>query len=130
MSLVIRTTNVSKGTCNGLKAALNSGDEDALQRLVDPACNRAGRKHVISKPEDQLVKSRLNYAASRGFAFNVDELRSTVGRIASGGRSGYTNKAGLPSTDARRSRRARNRDMTYRASENKTASKIAEDRGA
>lgn len=124
---VIRNSGISRGTCYRIKNALDN-DDKALSRLMDPSKNRAGRPAVITKEEDQVAKSRLLFAASRGFAYNRDELRGAFAQITTDGRQGYRTSTGAPSDDTMRSWRAHNRDMTYRAAQNKTASKIQVDR--
>lgn len=120
---VVRLTEISRGTAGRLQNCLKTRDYDKLSRFLDPA-NRAGGRPVIKPEEDKIIKQRIRYAASRGFAINHSTLRSIMERIANDGRDGFQTKNKLPSAEAVRSWRTQNRDITYRTAENKEQAKL------
>lgn len=127
VSKAVRDSGISPGTANRIKDALDSENTETLNRLMDPASNRAGRRPVISKVEVNLLKQRMTFAANRGFAMDKNTVKTLMAKISADGRSGFRTPSGIPSEDAVRAWRVRNRDMTYRAVENKrTASLVAE----
>eukprot|EP00171_Calliarthron_tuberculosum_P021856 IDg21856t1 len=103
----IRLTGVRKSTCYKLKKAITTNNSVALKQLVDVAHNRAGRRPVISDEENLLIAGRIRYAASRGFAFDIDTLKSVMAQVAADGREGFRTVSGVPSDDAVRAWRAR-----------------------
>lgn len=127
VAAIVRKTGVRRDTADRIKFSFESGNKEALDKLLDPASNRAGRRCVLSKVEDNLIKERMTYAANRGFAFAKSTLKSVMAQVSADGRTGFRTANGIPSEDTVRSWRARNRDVTYRVAENKrTASLVAE----
>lgn len=127
VSKAVRDSGISRGTADRISNALKSNDTEALSKLMDPESNRAGRRAVLSKVEDNLLKQRMTYAANRGFALDKNTVKSLMAQISTDGRVGFQTRSGIPSDDTLRAWRARNRDVTYRVAENKrTASLVAE----
>lgn len=124
----MRASGVKKMTCRRLHKAVKYQDDESLSKLLNPANNRAGRRRVIAKDESEMIKERIRFAASRGFAFDVDTLKGVMGEIASDGRPGFRTTNGTPSDAAIRHWRATNRDTTYRKAENKTTAKLNAER--
>eukprot|EP00171_Calliarthron_tuberculosum_P003170 IDg3170t1 len=123
----VRKSGISRTTGDRINAALKAGDEARLRQLLNPAGNRAGRRSVLTQDENEMLKDRITYTASRGFAFDAPILKKTMADIASDGRKGFRSESGTPSDDSLRYWRACNRDITFRTAENKrSASLIAE----
>lgn len=104
-----------------MKELLRDKDDCTLQKILDPSKHRAGRKRVISKEEETMIVQRLMHVANRGFPVGPAVLKSIMARIAADGRTGFPNV--IPSDEAIRNFRARHREITYRAHENKDLSK-------
>lgn len=56
----------------------------ALEKLLNPAENRAGRCTVLSNTENELLKQHIKYAARRRFALDHSQLHPSMERIANG----------------------------------------------
>ena len=119
---VSSTCSLSIDTVVRIKKALTDKNNAYLGRLLNPASNRAGRKSVITPGEDALIKERMNFIASKGFAMDLPTIRIVMASIAADGRKRF--KSGIPSAAVIRSFRARNRDITFRNSENKENAKL------
>eukprot|EP00171_Calliarthron_tuberculosum_P002548 IDg2548t1 len=113
---------LSIGTVMRIKKAISAKGITALEKLLNPAANRAGRKCVVTVEEETLIKQRMIFIATRGFAMDVTTLRSVLASIAADGRKGFAN--GIPSDSVVRSFRTRNRDITFRNTENKENAKL------
>lgn len=55
----VRASGAKRITCQRLNTALKTKNEEALSKLLDRENNRAGRRHVISKPENEMIKERI-----------------------------------------------------------------------
>lgn len=79
-----------------VKHFLDSRNGERLKALLNPAENRAGRRHVVAKDEDTLVKQLIRYAARRGFALTFTAVRKAFvfGTIRRGGASSLRTCAG------------------------------------
>ena len=62
----VRSSGVSRATCNRIYTAMKRGDKESLHRLLNQLNNRTGRQPVIKKDEEELIKQRLRLAACRG----------------------------------------------------------------
>ena len=103
---------------------MKRGDKELLDRLLYLLNNRAGRRPVIKKDEDKLIKQRLIFAASRGFALDLPAMKHILVHIAADGPPGFRTVSGLPNDHAMQAWRARNRDITYKKAENETFTNI------
>ena len=83
-----------------------------LQKLLDSENNHTGRKTVLSQCEEKLVVERTFHAAEHGFAVDNSTMSTVNTCIAADRNVKFTR--GLPSVDAIRSFRARNRSLSYR----------------
>lgn len=101
---------------------MQKNDTQAIQKLLD-VNTKAGAKHVLTDEEERIVVQRLLFVASRGAAIGYNALRSMMAKVASDGRKGFAND--LPSDAAIRSFRARHRELTFRAQENKEIANIS-----
>ena len=119
--LISSATGVSKSVVGRLKLAHERNDEKLLKKILS-AVQKAGRKPVLSADEEEVLKREIKDASSRGFAIDIDKMRQIMFRIACDGRKGW--KSAIQSDDAIRSFRTRNRDITYRKSENKEYAKL------
>lgn len=70
-----------------------------------------------------MIADRINYAAVRGFSFDIDYLRHIIRRIADGGRVGWSND--VPRSEALRSFQARHSELSFKNHERKDAAKLA-----
>ncbi len=118
-----RVSRISCTTGDRIYAAMR-GDDGNLQKLLDPAKNRAGRLTFISKDESELIKHRIRFAASRGFAFDHATLKGVMAQIASDGRKGFKTATGAPSDDPFADGGARNRRYHISCSRNKESGEI------
>ena len=118
-----RETGVSRTTATRIKRAYESSEKVALKKLLDPEGNHAGRKTVLSADEEHLVVQRTIHAAQRGFAVDNTVMSTVHAKIAADRCAKYANV--LPSPDAIRSFRARNRSLAYRVAENVTTARLA-----
>ena len=125
---VSRITDVSRSTCDRIKNAMDSNDEENLGKLLNPKENRAGRRCVITSEEDDMIRKQIDYAASRGFAWEKEDLKRAMTQISRDGRAGFRTKTKSASDDAVRAWRARNRETTYRYAENKSVAKLRAER--
>ena len=73
-----------------------------------------------------MVKSRMFFASTRGFAATVEDLKAVMHEISRDGRPDVP--AGFPSSDTIRVWRAKNRDITLRGFENKDRSEVLSER--
>jgi len=97
-------------------------DPEALNRLLHPAANRAGRRPSLDPSEELLILQRLKVTAERGFATDASTLKAIIASVvAKKGIRGIKN--GIPSDDYIRSFRARNRDITFRNYEKRELAK-------
>lgn len=69
-----------------------------------------------------MIVERLIFAASRGFAVDLEGFKTIMVRVAAGVRAGW--KHGVPSDNAVRSLGTRHRDITFKKSENKEYAKL------
>lgn len=107
-----------------IKKALDTNDETALHLLLNPAENPPGRTTILSATCEKTICDRLEYAASRGFAHDVLQLRQIAGQVAT--ETGTPFQNGIPSHDWVRSFRARHRNqVTIQALQDKEVAKLA-----
>ena len=109
-----------------MKFAIESGNENEIEKPLSPADNRAEKRPLLSAIENKMVKSRVVFASTRGFAATVEDLKAVMHEIARDGRPDVP--AGFPSSDTIRAWRAKNRDITLRGFESKDRSKIPSER--
>lgn len=76
----------------------------------------------------ESILKRMNYAASRSFAYSDATLKYDMSRIVSDGLPGYRTSICMYSSENGRRLRAWNRGITYRTSENNSVSKITAER--
>lgn len=112
-------TGVSRATCDRLKHALQDGDSDTLQKLMDPVTFHPGRPSVLSDAESILLATQMKDAAKRGYPVDLESVRRAMKRIANDGRQGFSTADGLPSTDFVRTWRSRHRELTFTAGEDR-----------
>lgn len=115
-------TGIPRATFYRIKRAMRAEDNEGLARLLSPADNRAGKTRVLTDEEETMIYNRIIFAATCGFAADSLDLKGLMSRIAADGRANYYQ--GFPSNDVIRSFRARNRNITYRSSENKDVVKL------
>lgn len=118
-----KEAGISASTAQRLANAARQSDKVSLEKLLDPITHHAGRKTVLSEAEQELVVSKAFQAARSGMAIDNNMMRNVQSLIANDGRKGF--KKGMPSDDALRSFRARNRALTMRKSENVLPVKLA-----
>lgn len=104
-----------------LKSLLDTDNTEQLNAMPSTK-ERRGWKPAISDSESTMVNERLKFAASRGFAVDIDIFWNALSSIAAGSRKGWKNV--MPSDDAIRSYRARNCDISYIRHCNKEAAKL------
>jgi len=108
---IAHLTGAPKSAVVDIKRKMEDQDERGLRKLISPKRSEAQR--VLKAEEDGMIVSHFLWAARRGFALEVDQVKSIMGRIANDGRgNNYMN--GVPSDDAIRSFRARHPSPTYR----------------
>ena len=95
-----------------------------MKSLLDPLHDSPDRRLFIRKDEEKLIRQRFSFAASHGFSLDVHAMRNIKAQIASNGRKGFKTEFRVPSDDATRPCRVRNRDVTYRTAGNKSVSKF------
>lgn len=116
-------TGVPKSTVQELKECIKKGDNDRLQKLLDPESFRPGKPSVIAKVEEYMLVERMKFAGRRGFSFDTGDLRSMLSRIGSDGMKTWVN--GVPCADTLRSFRALHPELEFRTYERKDAAKLA-----
>ena len=116
-------TGVSGSTATRIKKAYQSSNTQELKTLLNTEDNYAGRKPVLSPHEEPLVVSRALHAARHGFAVENDVMSTVHAKMSADRCARYAN--GLPSSDAIRSFRARNRSLAYRVAENVSSARLA-----
>lgn len=113
-------------TCHRLKSFYMSGNGSKIKQLLDPGRFRAGGKPHLSPEQENIISERLIFAGRRGFASDVNDLRSLMAQTA--GLSGRPYKNGLPSSDTIRLFRAKHREFSLRNYECKDLAKIKGER--
>lgn len=83
---VSEITGVPKSTIGELAACLRTDDSEKLKRLLNPIEHSVGQQSILSNVEEEMIVDRVNFAASRGFSMNHEDLKRTMARIASDGR--------------------------------------------
>ncbi len=119
---IAKRTDVDRRTVGRLRDAFISGDDACLEKLLNPADNRAGRRFTLTEVERKMVIERIVYAARRGFAMTADTLRDVMGRIAADGQRRF--EGNRPSMETMRRFRSAHRCITFRKVENKDYSKL------
>ena len=122
ISKVTHETGLSASTAYRLKNSHDSGNEEKLKKLLDAKNNHRGRKPVLSPYEERMIVDKAVFASRHGFAVDNNVMMTLQAQIASDGRKTYTKK--LPSPDAIRRFRARNRDLKFRVAENVSAARL------
>lgn len=107
-------SSVSYGTCCRIDRSNRSGDMDTTNRLLEPETNCAGpRPHLTNEQEAMISASAcLFFASRRGFAADVDDLKSLTGQAAQ--LNGCTFRQGLPSSHTFRAFRSKHHEITLR----------------
>ena len=105
--------HLSLHAAQSLKRAVMPRDDGLLSKLLNPRENRAGRRCVLTKEEESILKAGFNHFNSNVSAADEDSARSMMGKIASDGR-GDCCKNELPCKGAFIHFRARNPDLTNR----------------
>lgn len=103
-------TSISRTTVRWLKVALES---EALDKLLNPGDNLACKKPILSL-ESQLIKQRIEYAASRVFALNRAYIKRTMTQVAADGHKSFRAENDTPYSDSICSCRSKHCDMTFR----------------
>lgn len=116
------TTGLRKSFVGNLRQQLKKNGKASTLSAVNEARRGRGRGTVLTREEEKMIVDRLVFAAQRGFAVGVAGLKYVMSQIAADGRPGW--KRGVPSDDAIRSFRARNRDIALRTTENKASVKL------
>lgn len=75
-----------------------------------------------------MLTERIRDTAECGFALDVSDISRSMTRIASDGRKCFRTSTGTSINDAIRAWQAHNRDVTFRAAENKTIAKLHAER--
>ena len=83
---IAKLTKENRETVRKIRKAISEGDSQTLNKLLDPAGNRPGRRPVMSAVEESMIKHRLIYAGHRRFAVDSFQLQQTMGKIAADGR--------------------------------------------
>lgn len=99
---------LSYGTCRRIKRLHTSLNTAALRKLLNPGMNRAGAVAHLSVEQATMISERLIYAGKRGFAADVNDLKSLMAQTACLNDRPYKN--GLPSDDTVRLYRAKHRE--------------------
>ncbi len=95
VSHVSQVTGVPQTTVRRIRNAYRDNDKTLLHKLLSPKTNRAGRPSILSYHENQLIKCRLRYAASRGLAIDAATLKTAMLQIALAGRQGFRTNSGI-----------------------------------
>ena len=113
---------ISKGSVGSLRKALHEGDQEQLQKLLNPAMFRAGRKTVLSKSAQHMIFKTAIFDSERGRAWNMTDFRISMGKIATDGRENSF-KGTVAGAASLRQFRVDNPDITFRNKVNKEISK-------
>lgn len=119
-----RECNVLPTTARRLASAFKNrvDDPEALQRLLNPHENRAGRRFVITKEEQGMTVEKIERAEMRGASVGIDQVKQLFADISNDGRSGF--KKGVPSDATIRKFRSENRELTVRTYRPKDIAKV------
>ena len=116
-------SGVTRTTVYNLRKEIIDEDTQQLAKLLDPENHLAGLCTVLISTKESLVVEKTLEAAEKGFAVDCSLMKSIQGEIAAGRKTSFSNC--VPSFDARRSFRARHRELAYRASQNVSMSRLA-----
>ena len=112
---------MSKTGVGEIKELLRTKDAEAVETQV--MVNRMQVNPTILTPEEEaMIVERLLFAASRGYAVDIDGIKGIMGHVTADGRPGWKNC--VPSNDAVRSFRALHKEITYRNCENKDCANL------
>ena len=116
--------NILRSTAMRLVSAFKNRatDPHALQKMLNPHENRAGRRQVLSKAEQEMIVEKCERAELSGASIGVDQVKNLFAEIAKDGRKAF--KQGVPSDAAIRKFRADNRSLTVRTYRPKDIAKV------
>ena len=119
-----RECDIPRTTAKRLASAFKSRAKDpqALERMLNPHENRAGRRSVISKEEQGLIVQTCEHAEISGASVGIDQVKIMCAEISNDGRKGF--KKGIPSDGTIRKFRADNRALTVRTYRPKDNAKV------
>ena len=83
--VIAKETSVSPTTVHRIKSAMEN-DSAKLEKLLNPAANRAGARPVITQEEGDMVTQAVLRAGQRGFSYPSNDLKRVLGKISSDGR--------------------------------------------
>lgn len=118
-------TSVPLRTVNVLRNAVQHNNKGVIEQYLS-SDTRAGKRRVLTNEEEAMIVQKIKSAALRGAAIGYEGLKYMMTRIASDGREGFPHNT--PSNDTIRAFRARHREITYRATENKEVAKLNAER--
>lgn len=119
-----REYDIKSSTAKRLVSAFKNrvADPLPLQRLLNPHENRAGRRSVLTKEEQEMIVATCERAEIVGQSTGIDTLKTLCADISGDGRKGF--KKGVPSDAAIRKFRANNRALTVRTYRPKDIAKV------
>lgn len=123
---VAALSGVSETTCRRIKLCNDNGDVSGLEKLLNPASNRAGGRPHLTTEQENIITERLILAGKRGFAAETKDLKSLMAQSAEVNGRPYRN--GLPCDDAVRPFRSKHREVALRNYESKDNEKIKGER--
>ena len=122
MKATVQATKVSEATCYRIKRMAARENSDGLRKLLNPEVNPPGRRSILSVEQQQMIVERLLFAARRGFAGDVMDLKRLMAECAILNGTPYNN--GLPSHEAVRAFRSKHRQLSFRSHERKDLAKV------
>lgn len=117
---IVGICGISKTTVKRFKHDTDRKNEKDSCCLTIDQCKR-DRKPIITSEKSHIINQRLKEAAEEGFAFDSDQFRSVLSKVAAGGRPGYKNA--IPSAYEIRFYRAQNRKIADKKVKNKEHAK-------
>lgn len=71
---ITNMNSVPKSTVGELKELLKTKNEAQLNRMLDESV-RPGRRCVLTEEEEKIICNRIKFAASRGFAMDLEDIK-------------------------------------------------------
>lgn len=119
-----KACNITAPTAKRLVKAFKARESDplALAKMLDPHGNRAGRRPVLTRVEQEMIVKVAERAELRGAAIGIEQVKILIADICNDGRSGFKNL--VPSDACIRKFRAENRTLTVRTHRPKDIAKV------
>ena len=114
--------SISKSTAGRIAHCLKKDDKAQLSCLLNPVDFHRGRRTVWHASQATQLNKKIKEAAENGFAVDASGMKFVLQQICNDGRRSYQH--GAQSSAAIRTYRAKNRDISYRHTENMDADKL------